>query len=367
MSAKQKTLLHPAPEARDQVLATVRSSAVPLTGSDVKKQLAASPPLAPREIALILEDLAAAGVLRALSPKSAKGKPRYWDRDPVEVSQAAALETVQRAQVPLTAQQVRRQAAAPIKLTEIEWAEILDRHVSEENLHAIPPATAKGKPRYWGHDALEFGRLEILKALEAKGPQAEPQLRKALRGFTDGQFRQIRDAALAAREIWRHPAIGKIKKELFARQPASPEPYLRDVGQQLSKIVPELLAADFSQDAVRRTLVQLIEATGVRFAAERPRADAAPPQDGSVDLIALMRRIEPGADRGALVVSRDLRRVAKLEKQSFDRKVLDLARAGSLSLHRHDFAASLSQAERDDLVTDGAGTYYVGMAIRQKP
>jgi glycosyltransferase A (GT-A) superfamily protein (DUF2064 family) len=102
-----------------------------------------------------------------------------------------------------------------------------------------------------------------------------------------------------------------------------------------------------------------MEATGISFGSAAPC-----PVDGSVDLIALMRLIEPGANRGALVGARDLRRAAKLEKQSFDRAVMELARQGRLSLHRHDYATSLSAAERDELVTDGAGTYYVGMALR---
>ncbi len=78
-----------------------------------------------------------------------------------------------------------------------------------------------------------------------------------------------------------------------------------------------------------------------------------------------MRRIEPGADRGALIGARDLRRAARLEKQAFDQAVLDLARQGRLSLHRHDYPASLSPAEREDLVADGAGAFYVGLALRR--
>src|SRR5262249_5640540 len=228
-----------------------------------------------------------------------------------------------------------RRLPVPLKLTEAKWEEILDRHVADKNLHAIPPATAKGKLRYWGRDAFKFGRVEILAALDAKGPQTETQLRRAIKLFSDHQFQQIKDAAIAAREIWRYPAIGKVKKELFGRKPSSPEPYLRPLGNQLAKIIPELLAADFSSDELRRTLVQLIEAAGVRWTGERP-TDGAPPAAAPVDLIALMRRIEPGADRGALVVSRDLRRAARLEKHAFDRAVMELAREGRLSLHRHD-------------------------------
>ena len=78
-----------------------------------------------------------------------------------------------------------------------------------------------------------------------------------------------------------------------------------------------------------------------------------------------MRQIEPGADNGALVAARNLRRAAKLDKHEFDRAVLELARNGRLTLHRHDFATSLSATERDELVSDGEGTFYVGMALRR--
>jgi hypothetical protein len=364
MGAKQKTLLPAAPETREHLLGVLRSSTPPLTARELRALLAPPHQLPEREIASLLEESVAAGVLRALPPKTAKGKPRYWDRDPREVCRGLAFEFVKTAERPVTAKELVRRLPVPVKLTEAEWGEILDRHVSENKLHAIPPATSKGKRRFWGRDSLEFGRVEFLAALDAKGPQTETQLRRALKLFSDTQFRKIKDAAIAAREIWRYPAIGKVKKELFGRKPPSPEPYLRDLGKQLAKIVPELLTADFSQDDLRRTLVQLIETAGVQLTGERP-LDGAPPPVAPVDLIAIMRRIEPGADRGALVVSRDLRRAARLEKQAFDRVVLELAREGRLSLHRHDFAASLSQAERDELVTDGTGTYYVGMALRQ--
>lgn len=84
-----------------------------------------------------------------------------------------------------------------------------------------------------------------------------------------------------------------------------------------------------------------------------------------VNLVALMRKIEPGADRGALVSCRDLRLAAKLSKRKFDAAVLRLARLQRVSLHRHDHAASLKPEKLAELVTDGNGTYYVGLAIRQ--
>jgi hypothetical protein len=77
-----------------------------------------------------------------------------------------------------------------------------------------------------------------------------------------------------------------------------------------------------------------------------------------------MKQVEPGAQHGALVTSRELRRAARLNKADFDALALELARQGRLVLHRHDFASSLSPEEKDELVSDGQGNYYVGLALR---
>jgi hypothetical protein len=34
-------------------------------------------------------------------------------------------------------------------------------------------------------------------------------------------------------------------------------------------------------------------------------------------------------------------------------------------LHRHDFPASLTAAEKDELIRDTQGNYYVGVALRR--
>ncbi len=112
--------------------------------------------------------------------------------------------------------------------------------------------------------------------------------------------------------------------------------------------------------------MQLVESTGISFGSTATSlANGGVACATDMDLLALMRQIEPGADNGALVPARNLRRAAQLDKRDFDGRVLDLARAGRLTLHRHDFATGLSTTERDELVCDGAGTFYVGMALRR--
>ena len=51
-------------------------------------------------------------------------------------------------------------------------------------------------------------------------------------------------------------------------------------------------------------------------------------------------------------------------KAEFDQAVLSLYKDGRVYLDRHDHPLRLSDAERRDLVFDGAGNYYVGITLR---
>ena len=267
---------------------------------------------------------------------------------------------------PLTASQLAKLLVAPHKFSEAKLVPILDEFVAASRLHSFPPKTAKGKPRYWDRDAGALGRSLITAALDKKGAQSKADLRKAAKQLTDTAFQAAFQTLTDSHALFEHPPLPKKKSTLFGSRPPSPEPYLRDLGLQLTKVVVQLTAAGVPGEELRRALVQLVESTGVPFGARVSARDGElPRREIGVDLVSLMRSIEPAADNGALVAARELRRVARLDKPHFDRAVLDLARQGRVMLHRHDFAGGLSAAERDELVTDGAGTYYVGMALRR--
>jgi len=83
----------------------------------------------------------------------------------------------------------------------------------------------------------------------------------------------------------------------------------------------------------------------------------------SFDLVKEMNRIESAADRGALVSFTQLRKHWPMTKELFDLMILDAAKKGVISLHRHDFTASLTEEQLAPLVrSDDA--YYVGCALR---
>lgn len=268
---------------------------------------------------------------------------------------------------PVTASQLSKLLAPPHKLSEARLIPILDEFVRTSRLHGFAPKTAKGKSRYWDRDIAEFGRVLMKAALNKKGALSKSDLRKAVKQLTDDTFAAVFQQLVDDQALFEHPPLPKKKATAFGMQPPAPAPYLKDLGLQLTKVVEQLAAARVPREELRGALVQLIEGTGISLGAGAI-PDAAPMtrDAGNVDLVTLMKSIEPAADNGALVAARDLRRAANLGKSQFDDAVLGLARQGRLMLHRHDFASGLPVGERDELVTDGAGAYYVGMAIRRE-
>jgi hypothetical protein len=69
--------------------------------------------------------------------------------------------------------------------------------------------------------------------------------------------------------------------------------------------------------------------------------------------------------REALLSVRQLRARLSFSKEQFDSIALELMRDGAISLHHHDYPASLAESERNELVQDARGTHYIGIAPRR--
>lgn len=82
------------------------------------------------------------------------------------------------------------------------------------------------------------------------------------------------------------------------------------------------------------------------------------------DLMAALVSLEREAPGSLHSIARKWRpAVRHISKQRFDEAALDLARKRRIVLHHHDYPAGLTDAERDALVTDTEGTYYVGAGL----
>jgi hypothetical protein len=96
---------------------------------------------------------------------------------------------------------------------------------------------------------------------------------------------------------------------------------------------------------------------------------AAPIEDGRRDdegrVLSAVRELASREPPGTLLSVRAVRATVPIEKARFDRAALRLSEAGKIVLHHHDFPASLSPAERAELVEDSRGTHYIGVALRR--
>lgn len=364
---------------REAVREELGKITTPFTATELIDRLSLDVMPTESDVLPILDQVIQDGGLYRLPLEKPKAKQRYFHQDVTSIGQDAILRAIQEVDAPITAKDLVKRLQSDVKFAEADLIPILEGLVASKTLHRFEPSTEKGKPGYSNRDLAVMARESLLKTLATKGPQPEVNLRKLAKGLSDSQFQDMLQAAVGRADIFRHPRLPTGKTDLYGIRPPVLEPYLKDLGKQLSKVVATLTDSGVPRDDLRRALIQMLESTGIAFGSglsnrqideDVEAAPSAAPSDSqgtakTVDLITLMKRIEPGAERGALVGARELRRFAQLDKATFDSAVLGLAAQGKLSLHHHDFAASLSQQERDELVTDGFGTYYIGMALRQ--
>ncbi len=358
----------PSAEAREHLLTVISGLAEPVMAKPLAKLLVPPLLMTAEDLETTLQEFVASGRLFSYPPAKPTAQPRFWDRSIPALAKPAVLEALSKTEVPVTAKELLPRLALPFPLSEADLVPILEACANAGELQRIPPATKASKPRFWNHDVLELGRRFAMQVLKTKGPLAKAKLQTALKGFDADQFGEIFAGLQASRVIYPHPPLTKTGAVLFSTIPVAPEKYLVPVGKSLAQVVARLQEVSVSPDDLRRAVVQMIEGAGVSLGTWSAGGHAATPPvpaTTAVDLIAIMCRIEPGAERGALVGARDLRRHAGLPKAAFDEAVLQLSRQGRVSLHRHDYPASLSPEERDELVTDGLGNYYVGVALRQ--
>lgn len=257
------------------------------------------------------------------------------------------LKVIHRAEEPLTVAQLAKQMTGAFKATAAKLLPVLQELSAARVLHVFPPATARGTPRYWDRELHEYGRVRLLQSLGKKGPLSKVDLRKSIKELSDQQFQEAFDALVAERQVFPHPPLPRAKTVRYGSQPAAPAPYLKEVGEQLAKVVSLLLAADVSRSELTNAALDLLEQAGLPVESRCVQETGNNEINDAVDLIAVMQRIDAGAERGALVPVRDIRRAVSLDKPAFDLALLDLARQGRLTLHRHDYAMSLSESERD--------------------
>jgi hypothetical protein len=340
-------------ELRGAVKSVLQQSQAPKSIVQIRKELAGSFRISSKDLSALLEEMTAAGEVFSWPQK------KFWDRNPRKILPDLILAFIAKSTI-ATASKIKTSLKLPLQMVEIALNDLVDM----ERLHLWQP----GKASYFCLCEPRETALETILNALAAGPLTEKELvasvRKRLPGY---QVMDLKEHLSYSKQAYEYPKYGKVKIR-YGLQPPEPGPYLGKAMQEITALQRLLAPFRISLEAIYGALGrELGLARETREPSkELPKGEIALP-DAEPLLLRAITRLQPFGQRRALVSIRELRRSMGLAKSVFDRVVLSLALQGKVALHHHDFPSSLSPEERDELVRDEQGTYYVGIVPKESP
>ena len=340
-------------ELRGAVKSGLQQSQAPKSIPQIRKELAGFFRISSKDLSALLDEMTAAGEIFSWPQK------KFWDRNPRLVLPELILSFMAKSVV-ATSSKIKASLKLPLEMVEAALNELVDTG----KLYLWRP----GKTPYFCLSEPRKTALETILNALAAGPLTEKELvasvRKRLPGY---QGMDLKEHLSYSKQAYEYPKYGKVKIR-YGLQPPEPGPYLGKAMQEITALQRLLAPFRISLEAIYGALgreLGLARETG-EPSKEPPKGEIVLP-DAEPLLLRAITRLQPFGQRRALVSIRELRRSMGLAKSVFDRVVLSLALQGKVALHHHDFPSSLSPEERDELVRDEQGTYYVGIVPKESP
>lgn len=251
-------------------------------------------------------------------------------------------------------------AAAPVpekKLLAAAWPKPLDPQPLRERLARLERDNRlrmwPGRTASWWHLGPEEAMREaLLSALGVRALERKQWLREAkarLRGPSPGQWRQAAAELIAGGRVVVHAARVDGKRVEACSRAEHRGALLEVYRPVIERLLEEWRRLGMREEEIRRFLTS----------AGRGAASSGALLE---ELLRLERECPPPNS-----VAR-LRRRAALQhysKEDFDAAALELLRQGRVYMAPHDHPMRLPEQERNDLVSDGAGSFYVSISARK--
>jgi hypothetical protein len=243
----------------------------------------------------------------------------------------------------------------------------------ESALSVLRELAARGEIYRWSKGSVErFYQRDPVATLEevvprelAQGPLDARVLKNRVEAAAAGHGDLVSEwlrGALARGVVFMHaPASPRSKEKRYGREPDM-RLLLKAPLVALRKTLVDLDARGISRN---RVAAVLLEELGVSTAAASPASNGTTSEGAKRELLNALAGLAAESPAGALLSVRELRRRISLGKSQFDATALLLSKEGAVSLHYHDHPASLPENERNELVQDGRGGHYVGIALRR--
>jgi hypothetical protein len=224
----------------------------------------------------------------------------------------------------------------------------LETLVQEGRLHTWTPPAGRPRPPATVYSTVALDHWitdQVIQELTTR-PSTQAELKQRIPGPLRALLREILGRLLVEKRVFQHPPV-KGRRFLSLEPP--------DAAQALSRELTRLF------DKARRLGFSLED-----VAAALRRFTTRHVEDEDVILDAMVN-LKPASARGALVYLPDLRRRLQdrfRNKQEFDRAILSLAEKGRVQLQSHSLPASLNEVEREAMIDNGRGSYYMAIGIR---
>lgn len=261
------------------------------------------------------------------------------------------VKIIAQAHAPLSVIEIERLLPTPYPIKRSELSQILDHQTRIGKIH--PWLSWRKQRRYWNH-SLEETASAAIREIVALRPLNRTNLLVTLKkslfnGSNDAVMKLMRRVVtdlLKKQLLFEHPPVGRRTSTLLGISPASPEQYLGTVQKEYDLVCKKLIKVGVAPENIYQVACRKFQPSSAEKKTDQM-------------IINVMLEIEPAASQQAPVGIPELRQTLNMPKKDFDQAILRLARQGKIFLNRHIHPAQMSAAEREQMVSDEQGNYYV--------
>jgi hypothetical protein len=238
---------------------------------------------------------------------------------------------------------------------------VLGDLLARERLYSWQPPQGKAKsPPHSVYSTEPLARVVAQRTVELLKPKAMtlPELKKHFPTPIKTHVMLFLEPLLKDKVVKRHPPSGKTKK--FGLQDPDPLEFL---GSEIKKLFDKGTRLGFADadiaDAVQRHGKPLVEK-------HAPTLSLSQIENA---VFKAMTALKPSASQGALVYIPDLRDALRgifPEKESFDRAIMELAKAEKVQLQSHSLPDTLSEEQKAAMIENLRGGYFMAIGKRME-
>jgi hypothetical protein len=288
---------------------------------------------------------------------------------------------IERSVKPLTADEIHQDIPGLYQLKKPDMVRLLKKEAAAGTFHRWSAGPGSRKERFWHQDETAYFQDRILSALSRQMLTKTDLLENVKKDAvlcSKTQLIRIVNTTLAAhikeKTLFEILPWGSYKKSRFAARPPDLKVYLDKTRKEFDRVCRKLKNAGIGAEHVFAAFEKMLSlsrtASSPSAAADRENFQTTLPEPVISEMVlsrivSTMLKISPGAANQAPVWIPDLRKALDLPKSTFDRAILILAKQGTIFLNRHAHPAQMNDAEKEKMIADGQGNYYVVVVLRQ--